>query len=109
MYYDPWWGGYNWGYPGYGYGYGAGGYAPGPGYETGAVRLKIKPREAQVFVDGYYAGVVDEFDGAFQRLRLEEGPHTIQVRLDDHEPLEFKVYVVYDRTTTLRGELQRVP
>jgi hypothetical protein len=105
MYYDPWWGGYNWGYPGYGYG----GAVYSSSDDTGALRLKVKPREAQVFVDGYYSGIVDEFDGAFQRLRLEEGPHTVQVRLDGYEPLEFKVYVVYDRTTTLRGELQRVP
>jgi hypothetical protein len=66
----------------------------------------VKPRDAQVLVDGYYVGVVDEFDGTFQRLRLDEGPHTIVVRRDGYEPLEFKVYVVYDRTITLRGELQ---
>jgi hypothetical protein len=61
-----------------------------------------------VFVDGYYAGVVDEFDGSFQRLRLEEGPHVIEVRLEGHASQEFKVYVTPDRTVTLRGELRRV-
>jgi hypothetical protein len=69
----------------------------------------VKPREAQVFVDGYYVGIVDEFDGSFQRLRLEEGPHVIEVRLAGHESQEFKVYVTRDRTLTLRGELQPVP
>jgi hypothetical protein len=99
-YYDPWF----WGPPAP-YGYGA--FVHASGYaEVGAVRLRVRPREAEVYVDGYYVGIVDEFDGTFQRLRLEEGPHQIEVRHAGFEPLEFKVYVVYDRTLTLRGELQ---
>ncbi len=101
-YYDPWaWGPpYNYGYvTTYGVTHGA----------TGAIRLKVTPREAQVFVDGYFAGTVDDFDGTFQRLRLEEGPHTISVRLDGYEPLEFKAYVTADVTITLPGQLRPVP
>jgi hypothetical protein len=102
MYYDPWWGVS----PGpYGYGYG-GGYRDAV---TGSVRLKVQPRHAQVFVDGYYAGEVDEFDGVFQRLRLAEGPHELEVRLEGFAPLQFRVYVVPDRTLTLRGELEPAP
>jgi hypothetical protein len=98
-YYDPWnWG---WGAPTYSYGYGS-----GAGFETGSIRFKISPKQSQVFVDGYYAGVVDDFDGVFQKLELESGPHDIEVRLDGHAPLQFKVYVTHDRTTTLRGELK---
>ena len=36
----------------------------------GDVRLMVRPRDAAVYVDGYYAGVVDDFDGVFQRLTL---------------------------------------
>jgi len=28
-----------------------------------ALRLKVKPVDATVYVDGYYVGVVDDFDG----------------------------------------------
>jgi hypothetical protein len=28
------------------------------------------PKEAAVYVDGFYAGVVDDFDGVFQSLPL---------------------------------------
>ena len=100
VYYDPWW----WGGPG--------AYSHGSGYgypEAGAVRLKIKPKHAQVFIDGYYVGVVDEFDGTFQKLRLDEGPHRLAVRLDGYEPLEFNIYVTLDRTITVPGELRRIP
>ena len=33
------------------------------GYPIGELRLKVHPRDAQVFIDGYYAGRVDDFDG----------------------------------------------
>ena len=31
------------------------------------------PSEARVYVDGYYAGTVDDFDGLFQRLNVSPG------------------------------------
>ncbi len=94
---DPYW------YPGYGpYGWGGYGYV-GRYDETGALRIIVKPREAQVFVDGYYVGVVDEFDGIFQRLRLDTGPHRIEVRMEGFETLRYDVRVTYGHTITLRG------
>ena len=61
------------GYPGYGYGpsAGYGYYSLVPGRAYGAVRIVDAPRDAQVLVDGYYAGVVDDYDGVFQHLNLE--------------------------------------
>jgi hypothetical protein len=67
--------------------------------------LLIKPRDAQVFVDGYYVGVVDEFDGTFQKLTLDEGPHRVEVRKDGFQTLAFDVRVTWDHTIKLRGEL----
>jgi hypothetical protein len=102
-YYDPWfWGGYYGGYGGY---YGGGYYGYGA-YDLGSIRLKVKPRDAEVFVDGYYVGIVDEFDGTFQQLRVEEGPHVVQIKKEGFRPLEFKVRVLIDHTITLHGELQ---
>lgn len=63
-------------YPGYGYGYGAGYY----NYWS-AARLEIKPKDAQVYLDGYYVGVVDQFDGIFQRLDVPTGAHELAVYL----------------------------
>jgi hypothetical protein len=107
-FYDPFYPAYG-GYGGYGYS----GYAdPTSSYTSGfegSLRLKIKPRDAQVFVDGYYAGVVDDFDGVFQRLHIEAGPHRIEIRAAGFEPLVFDVRVQFDETTNLEGELQRLP
>src|SRR5579862_5110772 len=64
--YDPWYE--------FGYGYPAPYYAPyyyDPyRYEASSLRIEVKPKQAEVFVDGYRAGVVDDFDGVFQRLYL---------------------------------------
>jgi hypothetical protein len=69
----------------------------------------VKPSDAEVFVDGYYAGIVDEFDNVFQRLRLDSGPHRIEIRKDGYEPLSFEVRILPDHTTTYRGELRATP
>ncbi len=96
--YDPW---------GYGYGYGyARDYSIGYA-DDGALRLKVKPSDAAVFVDGYFAGQVDDFDGIFQRLHVEPGPHRIEVRADGYQPLSFDVRILPDRTVTYTGELKR--
>ena len=74
---------------------------------TGFLRLKVRPRDAQVYVDGDYVGIVDEFDGVFQRLRLEEGPHQIEIRHPAYLPLELEVLIVTGEKVTFEGELYR--
>ena len=102
---------------GYGYRYGSPysgrvyGYVERPGYGLrryyGDVRLLVRPRGAEVFVDGYYAGIVDDFDGVFQRLTLEAGPHSIEIAAPGLEPQFFDVYVDAARTVELHGDLLR--
>jgi hypothetical protein len=71
--------GYGWPYGAYAYGYP---YAVG-GYDASAsLRLDVTPKEAEVYVDGYMVGTVDEFDGTFQRLRLEPGGHELTLYRD---------------------------
>jgi len=104
-------------YGGYGYGgYGSGSYygpygpfGRGTTFDTGGVRLKIRPRDAQVFVDGYYAGVVDDFDGTFQSLRLEQGGHKIEVRMPGYETFTFDVHIQPDRKLVLKEDLRARP
>lgn len=99
--------------PSYGYGYPY--YAHGPqypytsGYDFGGVRLRIRPRDAQVFVDGHYAGIVDDFDGTFQQLRLEQGGHKIEIRMPGFEDFEMDIHVQPGRTITLHEDLRPRP
>ena len=95
--YDPW---YGW-FPAY---------APvagGVSDETGGLRLRVKPNDATVYVDSFYVGVVDDFDGAFQKLKLDRGPHRIEIRSPQHMPLAFDVMIQEDFTITYRGELAK--
>ena len=102
--------GHYYGYP-YGYGYGdirCGGAYRGYGPRAfGGVRIAVAQRDAEVYVDGYYAGIVDDFDGALQRVDLEPGPHHIEVNADGFEPVAFDVNVEPGQTITYRTALRQ--
>ena len=105
-YYSPYYHGYGYGY---GYPYYGGGYYGyyGGGYSyTGSVRLKVKPRHAEVLVDGYYVGTVDNFDGTFQSLRLEPGPASIEVRAEGFEDLRLDVMILSGRKVTFEENMR---
>jgi len=59
---------------------------------TASIRLDIEPREAAVYVDGYLAGRVDDFDGIFQRLRLRPGNHEIVIFLEGYRTVRQDLY-----------------
>jgi len=113
-FYDPLMWGY---YSPYGY---AGGYDPyygGGGYgqysrdryrDVGGLRLKVKPEHGQVYVDGYYVGEVDDFDGIFQKLPIEAGAHRIEIRAPGYETVQFEVMVIAGETVTYKGDLKRM-
>ncbi len=106
-YYGSQWGGYYGGYGGYSGGYGAYG---GPyGWSIGGVRFKVNPKDAEVYVDGYYAGIVDDFDGVWQQLRLDDGGYHIEIRKPGMDTLTFDVRVQPGRTITYRGEMNAAP
>jgi hypothetical protein len=104
--YSPW--GWTPAFYGYPYGYGGGTYSA-PQYDIGKVRIKVRHRDAEVFVDGYYAGTVDDFDGMFQSLQLESGGHRIEIVKPGFETLVFDVHVQPDHTVTYRGDMRPQP
>ena len=76
--------------------------------EQGNLKLKVKPRAAKVYVDGYFVGTVDEFDGSFQKLALNSGRHKVEVKADGFETAEFDVLITPEQTVTFQGELKRI-
>jgi hypothetical protein len=77
-----------------------------PGYAYGGVRIEGAPPEAQVFVDGYYMGVVDDFDGPFQHLNLQAGAHRIEIRPQGAPPVAFDVNVQPGQTMSVHAGLR---
>lgn len=74
--------------------------------DVGGLRLEVKPKSAQVFVDGYYAGIVDNFDGYFQHLDLTPGGHRIEVRQPGFAPVTFEAYIQPGQTTDYKARME---
>jgi hypothetical protein len=94
--------------------YGSGGYypygytpsyyfQPVPGRVYGGLRITGAPRDARVFADGYFVGLVNDFDGIFQHLNLEAGMHHVEIDWGGYQPIAFDVYVRPGETTTLHA------
>jgi hypothetical protein len=87
------------------YGYGYGGYSGRP---YGGLRIDLPQRDAEVFVDGYFVGTVDNFDGVLQQANLEAGPHRVEIRSPEFETIEFNVNIEPGRTITYRGSMREL-
>ncbi len=87
FWWDPLWVGPYWGYPYYPY-WGHGSYDG-----SAELRLEVRPKQAQVYVDGYYAGIVDDFDGTFQRLHVSPGNHELILYLQGYRTVRQNLHV----------------
>jgi hypothetical protein len=103
-------GGYGFGGP---YGYGGwggypyyGGYGGYVGYQRGSLRLQVKPEATEVYVDGYYAGVVDSYDGFFQRLHLPAGQHDVELRLEGFRSIQEQMYLTEGSTYRIQHDME---
>ncbi len=88
--YDPFWGPYPYGY--YGYDSASG---------TGGVKFDTKVKEAEVFIDGSYAGTV----GKLKTMYLRPGSYNIEVRAPGRTQFDQKIYVVAGKTLRLNPDL----
>ncbi|HUK34517.1 MAG TPA: PEGA domain-containing protein [Vicinamibacterales bacterium] len=103
IWYDDW--RYPYGYPPYGYPWPPSYPLAVPEEQTGALRLNVSPKNAQVYVDGYYAGTVDDFNGIFRHLTLSAGPHVIEMRRIGLQSLVVQLFIQPDRTITYSGAM----
>jgi PEGA domain len=92
--YSPFWGSY-WG-PYWG--------AYGPYYaypNSGEIKVDTKVKDAQVFIDGAYAGTTHEN----KTMHLRPGSYNIEIREGDQPHFTQRVYVVAGKTIHLHPEL----
>jgi len=115
---------YGYGYPGFSVGFSVGGsypvyaapygYAAPSGYAEvggsaayGGIRIEGAPANAEVYVDGNSAGIVDSYDGAFQRLDLQPGSHAIEIRIaGGGRPMVYDVNVTPGHTITIHANVR---
>ena len=87
-YYSPFWGPY-WGPYGYAYN------------PNGQVKLDTKVKDAQVFLNGAYAGTTHEN----KTMHLRPGNYNIEIRENGQTPFAQKIYVAAGQTIHLHPEL----
>ena len=58
---------------------------------TGELKIAATPSRAAVFVDGQYAGHVDEFDGVGKAMLLTPGQHRLRIALPGYLPFDTTV------------------
>jgi hypothetical protein len=102
-FYNPFW----WGFPGYqfprypyppyGYGY----------YDASAeLRVQVNPKDAEVYVDGYLTGTVDDFDGVFQRLRMPLGEHDVTIYAQGYRSISHRMLFRPFESYTIKDTMQ---
>jgi hypothetical protein len=75
----------------------------------GGLSFEITPSNAQVFVDGGYAGEVSDFGPYAQPLTLTPGLHRIAVQAPGYIPLVFDVTITAGPVIPYHGVLQPGP
>ncbi len=114
-YYSPFYSPYSWGLGGwYGWGY----QYPYPpyyypryyNYEPGSdLRIQVQPKQAEVYLDGYLVGTVDDFDGVFQRLRVPYGEHEVSIYSQGYRTIQQKMLFRPGESYHIKDVMQPVP
>lgn len=73
------------------------------------LRVAATPKDAAVYVDGFYAGIVDDFDGIFQSLPLPPGGHEVTLYAPGYRTVSQRVYLSPGSTFKLHVTMERLP
>ena len=77
-----------------------------PEAQNGYLHLQVQPANAQVYVDGYFMGSVEDFRRIIPGRSLEAGAHRVDVRAPGYEPHSFDVMIPARETVSYRAELE---
>jgi hypothetical protein len=91
---------------GYGYGwygpYGMSPYGPYGAPNAGEVKLDTNIKDAEVFINGSYAGTV----GQLKTMVMRSGHYNIEVRAPGRAPFQQQIYVLAGKTVKLHPDLR---
>jgi hypothetical protein len=74
----------------------------------GSLRLDVDQKQAEVFVDGWLAGVVDDFDGFFQSLTLRPGEYEIAIYLEGYRTERLSLLVAPGSSRRIKLQMQKL-
>jgi hypothetical protein len=74
----------------------------------GGISFDISPASAQVYVDGVFAGIVEDFDASSEPLVLAPGNHYVEIRRPGYRTVSFDVTIAPGEITPYQGTLERL-
>jgi hypothetical protein len=72
---------------------------------TSEVKLKVTPERAAVFVDGNFAGYVQQFSGIGRGMLVSPGPHRIKIALAGFQEFDTDVNLLPKQKMTIKTDL----
>jgi hypothetical protein len=72
---------------------------------TSEVKLKVTPERAAVFVDGNFAGYVQQFSGMGRGMLVSPGPHHIKIALAGFQEFDTDVNLLPKQKMTIKTDL----
>ena len=75
---------------------------------TGRVRVLATSKRADVYLDGFFAGFVDDFDGALQGLPATPGDHAITLYSEGYRTITRHILVTSHATVKVRLQMDRL-
>jgi hypothetical protein len=76
--------------------------------DRAVLRVLAVPKTAAVYVDGFYAGIVEDFNGFFQGLPLPPGGHAIVLYLDGYRTIRRNFFFQPGSTVKLEETMMPV-
>jgi hypothetical protein len=72
---------------------------------TSEIKLKVTPERAAVFVDGNFAGYVQQFSGMGRGMLVSPGPHRIKIALAGFQEFDTDVNLLPKQKMTIKTDL----
>ena len=73
---------------------------------TPELRVQVTPRQADVYIDGYLVGTVDDYDGTFQRLHVPFGEHEISIYREGYHTITERMLFRPGQSYNLKQAMQ---
>jgi len=72
---------------------------------TSQIKLQVTPDRAAVFVDGAFAGCVNEFKGMERAMLVSPGEHRIKIALPGYQTFDTSVSLLRNQKITIKTDL----
>jgi hypothetical protein len=79
-----------------------------PQSARGHLQIEVEPTTAQVYIDGFYVGTVQDAGRSPDGLNVAAGWHRLELRAPGFETPAINVTIAADRTLTYQGALKPI-